>query len=174
MKAWRRTARRGLLALLLGLLLALAALPALAREAGDAGELVRIARELGLDDVDGFVEAVVSVCRAGRLPPRYITKGAARELGWRPGRDLCVFAPGRILGGDRFHNRERRLPEAPGRRWYEADLDHACGRRGPKRLVFSSDRLVFVTVDHYRSFRRVPCPQSAPSASDRNSAPPPR
>ena len=170
MRPWH-AARRALVGFLVAAGLALAALPGLAREGTDVGDLARIARELGIRDVPGFVEAVVSVCRSGRLPPRYLTKRAARELGWRPGRDLCVLAPGRILGGDRFYNRERLLPEAPGRRWYEADLDYACGRRGPKRLVFSNDRLVFVTVDHYRSFRRIPCPTSARSGSDRSTGP---
>lgn len=146
-------ARRGWPALL-GILAALYFV-GLPRGTADLGEL---ARELGLRDVEGFVETVETVCRTGRLPERYLTKREARARGWQPGRDLCAVAPGRAIGGDRFGNREGRLPEAPGRSWYEADLDFACGRRGPKRLVFSDDRLVFVTLDHYRSFRRVPCP----------------
>jgi guanyl-specific ribonuclease Sa len=43
-----------------------------------------------------------------------------------------------------------------GRHWQEADLDYACGRRGAKRLVFSSDGLIYVTLDHYQTFRQVP------------------
>jgi len=39
------------------------------------------------------------------------------------------------------------LPAKPGRRWTEADLDYACGKRGRKRLVFSDDGLRYVTVD---------------------------
>ena len=38
----------------------------------------------------------------------------------------------------------------------EADLDFACGKRNADRLVYSSDGLRFVTVDHYRSFHEVP------------------
>jgi hypothetical protein len=92
----------------------------------------------------------------GKLPAaRYIDKNAAEKLGWRPGADLCRVAPGKAIGGDRFFNREGRLPAAPNRRWTEADLDFDCGRRNAKRLVFSNDRLVFVTVDHYGSFREV-------------------
>ncbi len=123
------------------------------------GDLRDLAERMGLRDIDGFVETVEKVCRTGRLPERYLTKREARARGWQPGRDLCRTAPGRAIGGDRFKNREKRLPEAEGRIWYEADLDYACGRRGPVRLVFSDDRLVFVTLDHYRSFRRVPCPE---------------
>jgi guanyl-specific ribonuclease Sa len=49
-----------------------------------------------------------------------------------------------------------KLPDAPGRSYYEADLDSDCRSRGPKRLVFSSDGLIFVTTDHYTSFSPVP------------------
>jgi hypothetical protein len=118
-----------------------------------------LGRRLGLADPEGFAATVLQICRHGRLPERYLTKDEARAAGWRPGRDLCEVAPGRALGGDRFGNREGLLPDRPGRVWFEADLDHACGRRGPRRLVFSNDRLIFVTLDHYRSFEPVPCPQ---------------
>jgi hypothetical protein len=135
----------------LALLLAFA-VPAQANET----EWRRLARELRLADVDGFVETVKSVRDTGKLPAaRYIDKNAAEKLGWRPGADLCRVAPGKAIGGDRFFNREGRLPAAPNRRWTEADLDFDCGRRNAKRLVFSNDRLVFVTVDHYGSFREV-------------------
>jgi hypothetical protein len=135
----------------LALLLAFS-VPAQANET----EWRRLARELRLADVEGFVETVKSVRDTGKLPAtRYIDKNAAEKLGWRPGADLCRVAPGKAIGGDRFFNREGRLPAAPNRRWTEADLDFDCGRRNAKRLVFSNDRLVFVTVDHYGSFREV-------------------
>jgi hypothetical protein len=141
------------------LLLVLVALPAVvavpARAASDA-DLQVFARRQGLKDVTGFVEAVRSIEAKGRLPDQFVTKYRAEQLGWRPGMDLCAVAPGRSIGGDRFGTRERRLPEAQNRRWTEADLDFVCGRRGAKRLVFSSDGLIYVTVDHYDSFRRVP------------------
>lgn len=142
---------RKLFALVLAALF-LVASPAFADEA----QWRRFARELRLDDVDRFVETVRSVRETGRLPAHYIDKRAAERLGWRPGADLCRIAPGKMIGGDRFGNRERRLPEAPGRRWTEADLDYDCGRRNARRLVYSSDRRVFVTLDHYETFREVP------------------
>jgi ribonuclease T1 len=129
-------------------------LPALAF--GDEAALRSFGRELGLRDLDGFVDAVTTIREEGHLPDRWITKREAEELGWRPGRDLCDVAEGLSIGGDRFGNREGRLPARQGRRWTEADLDFDCGRRGAKRLVFSSDRLIFVTVDHYDSFHEVP------------------
>lgn len=122
-----------------------------------AADLRGFAREMRLNDVDGFVATVEAIRKTGRLPAdRYLDKDDAAKLGWRPGGDLCRVAPGKAIGGDRFSNREKRLPEASGRRWTEADLDFACGRRNAKRLVFSSDRLIYVTVDHYSTFREVP------------------
>jgi hypothetical protein len=136
------------------LLLVLLALPVLAR--ADEADLRAFGRDLGLRDLDGFVEAVESIRSEGRLPDRWITKREARRLGWRPGEDLCDSVEGKAIGGDRFGNREGRLPDRRGRRWTEADLDFDCGRRGAKRLIFSNDRLIFVTVDHYESFHEVP------------------
>jgi ribonuclease T1 len=144
--------RRLVINLAAALLLVLAAPQAWAR--GDG--LESFARALGLRDVAGFVEAVESLDRDRRLPARYLTKDAAERLGWRPGTDLWKVAPGRAIGGDRFGNREGLLPAAPGRRFFEADLDYAGGARGARRLVWSSDGLKWVTLDHYRSFREVP------------------
>ncbi len=135
------------------LFLALAPLPAASAE---HGELSVFAAQVGLKDVDRFIDTVTALRRDGRLPSSYLSKHEAERLGWHPGADLCRIAKGRAIGGDRFANRERRLPEAPGRRWHEADLDYACGARGAKRLLWSSDGLYFVTVDHYMSFVAVP------------------
>jgi hypothetical protein len=123
--------------------------------AGEA-ELRAFAGALGLEDQAGFAATVTRLCREGRLPEACLTRREAERLGWRPGADLCQIAPGKALGGDRFGNRERHLPERPGRGWYEADLDFACGRRGAPRLVFSSDGRIYVTVDHYETFEEVP------------------
>lgn len=144
-----------LLALLLAVTLWLGLAPPAAAEDA-ASRYTAFARELRLRDVEGFVETIRSLRNEGSLPARYVTKREAEALGWRPGDDLCRVARGRVIGGDRFHNRERRLPEARGRSWREADLDFDCGRRGARRLVFSSDGLIFVTLDHYESFREVP------------------
>lgn len=121
------------------------------------GETLRsLALLLGLEDGDGFAETVSTLRREGDLPAYYVTKEEAMRLGWRPGDDLCRSAPGHVIGGDRFGNREGRLPERPGRRWHEADLDFACGRRGARRLLYSDDGLIFVTLDHYETFYEIP------------------
>ncbi len=122
----------------------------------DTETLRSLALLLGLEDAYGFAETVETLRREGDLPDYYVTKGEARDLGWRPGDDLCRSAPGSVIGGDRFGNREGRLPDRPGRRWYEADLDFDCGRRGARRLVFSDDGLIFVTLDHYETFYEIP------------------
>lgn len=138
------------------LLLTLVLLAAGAALARDVSPLHGFAQRAGLSDAEGFVETVTSLRDDKKLPARYITKKDAEKAGWKPGADLCRAAPGRVIGGDPFANREKRLPEKAGRRWFEADLDASCGRRGAKRLVWSGDGLIFITTDHYASFREVP------------------
>jgi hypothetical protein len=128
--------------------------PASHARAGEA--LPAFARTVGLTDIQRFVETIVHVRKDGRLPPRFITKAQARSLGWMPGQSLCRAAPGRTIGGDIFMNAERRLPVKPGRTYREADLDAECYWRGARRLVVSSDGVQYVTVDHYKTFRKVP------------------
>jgi hypothetical protein len=88
----------------------------------------------------------------GRLPDNFITKDEARDLGWEGG-GLEDYAPGMCIGGDRFGNYEGLLPDAPGRKWTECDID-TLGKdsRGAKRIVFSNDGLIYYTDDHYESF----------------------
>lgn len=95
-----------------------------------------------------------------RLPAAFVTKKQARNMGWTPGQDLWKIEKlkGKSIGGDLFRNLEGRLPA--GRRvWHEADLDYKGGHRNAKRLLYSSDGLRFVTVDHYKTFIKAPpCP----------------
>ncbi|PIJ49527.1 ribonuclease [Erwinia sp. OLTSP20] len=91
-----------------------------------------------------------------RLPDVYISKNQARRQGWNPAQgNLCQVLPGRAIGGDRFSNREQQLPQQAGRKWFEADINYRCGRRGSDRLLYSSDGLIFVTHDHYQHFQQV-------------------
>jgi hypothetical protein len=148
---------RGLAAVVLLSVWAAGVPPAQAQrgEVADA-VLQAFGRELGLVDIEGFVAAVRSLDRTGKLPSRYVTKTEAEKLGWRPGRPLSSVAPGRAIGGDRFMNRERRLPTGSNLTYWEADLDYDSGPRNAKRLVWSSQGRRWVTVDHYESFREVP------------------
>ena len=86
------------------------------------------------------------------LPFNYLTKSEARELGWDSAAgNLWEVAPGMSIGGDRFGNREGLLPDARGRTWYECDVNYQGGYRGPERLLFSDDGLIYYSGDHYAS-----------------------
>ncbi|CAI0815754.1 ribonuclease domain-containing protein [Serratia ficaria] len=113
-------------------------------------------QQQGIDRLTQQQRVVSYLQQHQRLPDYYLTKKQAREQGWDP-RDgnLCSVLPGRAIGGDRFSNREGRLPGARNRVWREADINYQCGRRGADRLLYSSDGLIFVTRDHYKNFIRV-------------------
>lgn len=87
-----------------------------------------------------------------RLPGNFITKKEAQALGWTGG-SLEPYAPGKCIGGDRFGNYEKLLPEAEGRSYRECDIDTlGADSRGAKRIVYSDDGLIYYTEDHYASF----------------------
>lgn len=91
----------------------------------------------------------------GELPPNFITKAKARELGWSGG-SVEDYIEGGAIGGDFFGNYEELLPKADGRSYHECDIDtNGASGRGAKRLVFSNDGLYFYTSDHYESFSQV-------------------
>ena len=91
----------------------------------------------------------------GKLPDYYITKDEARKLGWEGG-GLEAYAPGKMIGGDRFGNFEGLLPKKSGRSWTEADIGTMRKTsRGSQRIVFSSDGLIYFTKDHYESFEKL-------------------
>lgn len=92
----------------------------------------------------------------GELPPNFITKKEARELGWdaKEG-NLWQVAPDASIGGDYFGNYEELLPEDDQREYYEADVDYEGGHRNAKRLIYSNDGLYFYTEDHYESFEEM-------------------
>ena len=92
----------------------------------------------------------------GHLPPNYLTKKEAQDLGWVANKgNLWEVAPGKSIGGDRFGNREGLLPEAPGRKYYECDMDFDGSYRNAKRIIYSNDGLIFYTEDHYESFQQL-------------------
>lgn len=99
----------------------------------------------------GKEEVAQYIDQYGRLPSNFITKSQAKALGWKSGRRLEDYAPGKCIGGDRFYNKEGLLPS--GHTYYECDID-TLGKtaRGAKRIVFSSDGLIYYTSDHYESF----------------------
>ena len=101
------------------------------------------------DDIAAYLIAY------GKLPQNFITKSEARALGWSGG-GLDDFAYGKCIGGDEFGNNEGLLPDKAGRTYYECDVDTLHqDDRGAKRIVFSSDGLIYYTDDHYDSFTQL-------------------
>ena len=91
----------------------------------------------------------------GRLPDYYITKDAARARGWIGG-SLEPYAPGHLIGGDRFGNYEELLPLRKGRTYRECDIGtYKADSRGARRIVYSDDGLIYYTDDHYSSFTKL-------------------
>ena len=60
-----------------------------------------------------------------------------------------------MLTMGRYYNTNSHLPDAPGRTWYEADINYYDGRRNRHRVLWSNDGLIFVTYDHYLTFYEI-------------------
>ena len=117
----------------------------------DAADGVTV-EENGTYDSKEEVAEYLSIYK--KLPKNYITKKEARKLGWRGG-SLEPYAPGKTIGGDRFGNREKKLPDDKGRKYYECDIDTLGARkRGAKRIIYSNDGLIYYTGNHYKSFEK--------------------
>ncbi|WP_242826482.1 ribonuclease domain-containing protein [Butyrivibrio sp. VCB2001] len=86
----------------------------------------------------------------GKLPQNFITKKAAKKLGWQGG-SLEDYAPGKCIGGDYFGNYEGLLPE--DKEYHECDIGTlGKSKRGAKRIIYSDDGYIYYTGDHYESF----------------------
>jgi len=88
----------------------------------------------------------------GKLPSYYISKEELYALGWKDGKSVASKVPGKMVFGGIYENDDGHLPSAPGRIWYEADINYYEGRRNKDRILFSNDGLIFVTYDHYLTF----------------------
>lgn len=80
-----------------------------------------------------------------KLPSNYRKKSEFNRYDYTPENKLSA-------GGDVFQNREGLLPKKAGRTFTECDIDYQGGNRNAKRIVYSSDFLIFYTDDHYLSF----------------------
>lgn len=110
-------------------------------------------KQAGTATIDGIRGADWYLKTHGHLPACYIKKEEASRLGWEnQNGNLSSIAPGKMIGGDIYYNRDGHLPSAAGRIWYEADINYRSGYRAAERVLYSSDGLIFVTYDHYRSF----------------------
>lgn len=98
-------------------------------------------------------EVAAYLIQFGSLPCNYLTKEEAKELGWTAKKDnLGQVMPGCSIGGDKFQNREKKLPSAKGRTWFECDINAVDGKRSEERLVYSSDGLIYYTPDAHQTF----------------------
>ena len=86
------------------------------------------------------------------LPEYYITKAEAKRLGWKVNGPVDKIAPGKMIFGGIYKNKNGHLLSANGRIWYEADINYQSGKRNSERILFSNDGLIFVTYDHYYTF----------------------
>lgn len=101
---------------------------------------------------DGKEDVALYLHTYGHLPGNYVSKKTARAAGWSGG-SVEPYYPGCCIGGDTYGNYEGLLPKAKGRTWQECDIN-TLGRdsRGPERIVWSSDGLIYYTPDHYESW----------------------
>ena len=91
----------------------------------------------------------------GTLPEYYITYAQIYALGWRFGKSPAKYAPGQMITMGIYLNKDGHLPDAPGRIWYEADINYYNGKRNAHRILWSNDGLIFVTYDHYQTFMEI-------------------
>ena len=88
-----------------------------------------------------------------QLPDNFITKKEAQQLGWDSSYNyVSDVAPGKSIGGDYFGNYQRKLPVGKGISYREADCWYRKGPRNAYRIIYSTDRRVWYTEDHYNTF----------------------
>lgn len=124
------------------------------QEDGEDGSSSASVKEDGtytsMEDVAAYIH------NYGHLPSNYITKSEAQKLGWKSNEgNLDEVAPGKSIGGDKFGNYDKMLPEEDGRTYQECDIDYDGGFRNDKRIIYSNDGLVFYTGDHYETFQQL-------------------
>lgn len=126
-------------------------------EKSSAGEVQSDAVSVERDGIYTSKDEVAAYLHAfGELPSNYITKKEARNLGWDSSEgNLWDVTDQKSIGGDHFGNYDKILPEKKGRKYYECDIDYDGGYRGPCRLVYSNDGLIYYTEDHYNTFEQL-------------------
>ena len=104
----------------------------------------------------GFAGADAALMYRGELPEYYVSKDVAEAAGWISWKgNLAEVLPGYMIGGDIYHNKSKKLPDAPGRVWYEADINYESGFRNRQRILYSNDGLIFASYDHYHTFYEI-------------------
>ena len=109
----------------------------------------------GTATIDGTSGADWAIMYNRQLPSNYISRSDADKKGWKSGKWPSNFVPGKMIGGEIYKNKDKHLPDAVGRIWYEADINYKTGQRNSQRIIWSNDGLVFVTYDHYLTFYEI-------------------
>ncbi|WP_318847167.1 ribonuclease domain-containing protein [Chryseobacterium sp. JV558] len=109
--------------------------------------------QVSIDQLTEEKTVISYVKQNHKLPDYYITKNEARKQGWNPSKgNLCDVLPGKAIGGDKFGNREGRLPD--GDKYFEADVNYHCGGRNADRIIYTQNGEVYLTKNHYKSFEK--------------------
>jgi len=128
-----------------------------------SSEAVEAQKESSQAPLTSFKDVSDYIREHHTLPDNFITKKEAEQLGWVAAEgNLHQVAPGKSIGGDRFGNREGLLPKAKDRVWYEADINYKKGTRGADRILYSNDGLIYMTTDHYKTFKNITKEGSVP------------
>ena len=106
----------------------------------------------GTATIDGLDGADFTLFNGQGLPDYYVTESEAKAAGWKKGKWPINFVPGKMMTMGVYKNDDKHLPDAPGRIWYEADINYVSGKRNNQRVLWSNDGLVFVTYNHYETF----------------------
>ena len=108
------------------------------------------ATDWGMEGADAYLFYI------GQLPNYYVPFSFAEDAGWRNKKgNLDKVLPGKMIGGDKYKNKDGKLPQSPGRVWYEADINYNDGYRNRQRVLYSNDGLIFVSYDHYQTFYEI-------------------
>ena len=112
--------------------------------------------KMGLKTYQSANHVIEHLQQYGKLPDEYVTKRIAEtKYGWKPG---TALKKGQI-GGDIYRNEQQLLPTSDGRVWFEADVginnQISRNKQPGTRLLYSNDGLLFITTDHYKSFKEI-------------------
>ncbi len=111
-----------------------------------SAQITETGKYTGKDEVAAFIHSF------GRLPDNYLTSEQAKSLGWDGESDLWAIQSGAALGGDDYANLAGLLPSDGGRSWKQCDVNYNGGMRGPERLCYSSDGLIYYSPDRFTTF----------------------
>ena len=127
--------------------------PTIEYSSSDASNANSYSNQQSIDQLTEEKTVINYVKQNHKLPDYYITKNEARKHGWNPSKgNLCEVLSGKAIGGDKFSNRERTLPE--GEKYFEADVNYNCGNRNADRIIFTKNGDVYLTKNHYKSFEK--------------------